>query len=133
MPSRLSHVSTDRLGWGTLFLDLDHDGWLDLFVTNGHVFDDVESFGIGSTFRQPSQVLRNLGDGRFADASADFGPDVLVHRSGRGLAAGDLEGDGDLDLLIVQLNAIPALLRNDGGSRGAWLVVASGEAVMRRG
>jgi hypothetical protein len=126
LPSRLGHVSTDLLGWGTLFLDLDHDGWLDLVVSNGHVFDDVESFGIGSTFQQPVQVFRNLGDGRFADASADFGPDVLVARSGRGLAAGDLEGDGDLDLLIVQLNAPPALLRNDGGSRGAWLIVAPG-------
>src|SRR5688500_10049213 len=120
----LGLVSNPQLGWGTLFADLDHDGWLDLFVANGHVYEDVESFGIGSTFEQAAQLLRNAGGGRFEDASASVGPDLLRPRSARGLAAGDLEGDGDLDLLLVQLNAPPALLRNDGASAAAWSVVA---------
>jgi hypothetical protein len=120
----LGLVSNPQLGWGTLFADLDHDGWLDLFVANGHVYEDVDSFGIGSTFEQAAQLLRNAGGGRFEDASASVGPDLLRPRSARGLAAGDLEGDGDLDLLLVQLNAPPALLRNDGGSAAAWSVVA---------
>ena len=120
----LGLVSLPQLGWGTLFVDLDHDGWQDLFVANGHVYEDVESFGIGSTFEQAAQVLRNAGGGRFENASAQLGPDLQRPRSGRGLAAGDLEGDGDLDLLLVQLNAAPALLRNDGGSTASWIVVA---------
>ena len=124
LPAGLGLVSHHQLGWGTLFVDVDHDGWLDLFVGNGHVYEDVESFGLGSTFEQPAQLLRNLGGGRFAEVSASVGPDLLVPRSVRGLAAGDLEGDGDLDLLLVQLNAPPALLRNDGGPAGAWLVIA---------
>ncbi len=132
-PAGLAGPSLPLLGWGILFADFDHDGRRDLFVANGHVFDDIDASGLGSTYLEPHQLYRNLGGCRFAEASANFGADLKVPRPSRGAAAGDLDGDGDLDLVVVNVNARPEVLRNEGGNSRPWLLVrlrpATGDAV----
>lgn len=127
-PAGIAQSSMRYLGWGAAFADFDHDGRVDLFVANGHVYDDVDAFEIGSTYLQPDQFLRNLGDGKFRDATAEVGLAEAPPRSGRGAAFGDLEGDGDLDAVIVNMNAPPTVLRNE--LRGSekerhWIRLAS--------
>ncbi|HKY32928.1 MAG TPA: CRTAC1 family protein [Candidatus Polarisedimenticolia bacterium] len=114
------------LGWATEFFDFDHDGWLDLYFGNGHVYAGVEGMEIGTTYRQPSQLLRNVaapGGGRtFQDVTASAGPAFTTPRSHRGGGVFDADGDGDLDLLLTVMDGAPVLLRNEAGSSsGAWI------------
>ncbi len=82
------------LGWGIAFLDIDEDGWPDLVMANGHVYPEVDRSAVGETFRQRSLLYRNLGNGQFADITASAGPGFAPNRPARGLAVGDLDGDG---------------------------------------
>ncbi len=117
-------VTRPWVAFGTHFCDLDLDGRLDLVVTNGHVQDWIEKADPGSTYRQVSQVFRNLGAGRFEDMSRQAGPDFQRPVVGRALAVGDVDNDGDMDLLIADLEGRPLLLRNDWPRNGAhWLRV----------
>jgi hypothetical protein len=112
------------LSWGTSFADLDCDGDLDLVVANGHIYPQVDQHpDKGQTYAQRLLLLENVGNGRFVDASDRAGPGFATPRVARGLAPGDFDGDGDLDLLVTALDAPPALLRND-SARGNWLIVA---------
>ena len=77
----------------------------------------------GETYDQRRLLLRNLGNGTFADVSSQSGPGILQARSSRGLAVGDLDNDGDLDLVVVNLDSTPSILRNDGGNARNWLIV----------
>lgn len=115
--------SMPYLGWGTAFVDLDNDGLLDLFVANGHVYPEIDRFSLGSTYRERKQLYRNLGNGTFREVTAEVGSGLLIEKSSRGVAYGDYDNDGDLDLLIVNLNDRPTLLRNDGGNRNHWLTL----------
>jgi hypothetical protein len=111
------------LSWGTALADLDNDGDLDLVIANGHIYPQVDQHPeLGVTYRQPVQLLENTGGGRFVDATARAGPGFAVPRVARGLAAGDYDNDGDLDLLLTVLDGPPVLLRNDSAS-GSWLEV----------
>ena len=117
----LAAPTVELLGWGTRFFDYDNDGRLDLFVANGHVYPQVDQAETGTTYRQPNQLFRNEGDGRFAPVSA--GPGLAQAKVSRGTSFGDYDDDGDIDLFVVELNDAPTLLRNDGGNAGNYLVV----------
>ena len=102
------------LGWGIAFVDLDDDGWKDLIIANGHVYPEVDRAPIGDRYRQQTLVYRNLGNGKFADITAQAGPALATLRPARGLAVGDVDGDGRPEIVIVNMNAAPALLKNQG-------------------
>ena len=109
------------LAFGAVFADLDNDGLLDIVFTNGHVQSHIEKVESGSTYLQSSQLLRNLGGGRFTDVTTETGPDFQRMILGRGIAVGDYDGDGRLDLLIVDDEGYPMLLHNDWSSTNHWI------------
>ena len=110
------------LGFGAVFLDYDNDGDLDLAIANGHVLDNAEHFRANSAYAQRNLLLRNDA-GRFRDVGRTSGRGFALVKVGRALAAGDIDNDGDLDLLVTNNGQTADLLRNDGGSGGAALMV----------
>ncbi len=102
------------LGWGIAFVDFDDDGWKDLIIANGHVYPEVDRSPVGDRYRQKTLLYRNLGNGKFADVTASAGPALAMLRPARGLAVGDVDGDGRPDVVIVNMNATPSLLKNTG-------------------
>lgn len=117
-------ASTPLVGWGVVFLDYDNDGDEDLYFSNGHVFPESDRPGLGTSFRQPDFLYRNDGRGCFTDVSEKQGIRQIPMRIGRGAAIGDLDGDGDLDIVVQNLNEHPFVWINDGGSdAGHWLRV----------
>jgi hypothetical protein len=111
------------LSWGTVLADLDNDGDEDLVIANGHIYPQVDKHPeFGMVYAQRDQLLENQGDGHFEDVTDRAGPGFDLLRSSRGIAAGDYDNDGDVDLLITALDGPPALLRND-SSVGGWLTV----------
>ena len=121
--SQTARASLPLVGWGTHFLDYDHDGWLDLLVVNGHVYPQVERAGLGARYAQRKLLYRNNQNGTFTEASSTAGPALSEPAVSRGSAAGDLDNDGDLDVVINNLDGAPTVLRNDGGNRRNFLVV----------
>jgi len=116
----LGEVSIPFLGWGTSFLDFDNDGWLDLFVVNGHVYPAVDEHQWGTSYAQQALLFRNLR-GKFERVGARPGSALASAWPGRGLAVGDFDNDGRLDLVINNLDAKPTVLRNVSTSTGHWL------------
>jgi enediyne biosynthesis protein E4 len=116
----LGEISLAYLGWGTNLADFDNDGLLDIFVSNGHVYPQVDKLNIGQTYLQRKELYRNLGNGKFEEIGRNY-PDLLAGKAGRGSAAADFDNDGDLDILVVNLNDRPSLYRNDGGNRNHWI------------
>jgi enediyne biosynthesis protein E4 len=114
-------LKTRYLGWGCGFADLDNDGWLDLFLANGHVYPELEKAGLDTPYKEPKIVYRNLRNGRFEDVSKRAGAAVSVPHSARGVAFGDFDNDGDLDILVNNMNEPPTLLRNDVANQNRWL------------
>lgn len=113
------------LAFGTAFFDYDNDGWLDLFAANGHVIDNIEAFDQSVTYAETNQVFRNNKDGRFTDISARLGASFQVKRVHRGAAFGDVDNDGDIDVLVTSVNGVPELLRNDGGNSQHSLLIGT--------
>jgi hypothetical protein len=112
------------VSWGTKFMDYDNDGWKDIVVINGQVYPHLIDNPVGGEhYDQPRLLFRNLGDGRFADVSTESGAGISAEHSSRGLAVGDLDNDGDLDMVVVNIDSTPSILRNDGGNRNRWLSV----------
>jgi len=123
-PSGVGAATYMPLTFGAKFADFDNDGYLDILATNGHVLDNIEQIDPAHTYAQASQLLRNLGGRRFADVSAHLGPDFTAPVVARGTAVADYDNDGDLDVLINTVAGRPRLLRNDGGNRQHWLMLA---------
>jgi len=111
------------VGWGAGFVDVDDDGWPDLVLANGHVYPELAGKPVADRYLEPAILYRNLGNGRFEDISAHAGPAFQTPRSARGLAAGDLDGDGRPELVLINMNSAPSLLKNF-GSHGHYLNVS---------
>jgi len=112
---------TQYLGWGTMFLDVDNDGWPDLLLVNGHVYPEVDSQHLGSSYKEPRILFHNNGDGTFSDISASAGAAVTTVASSRGLAVGDLWNDGRVSAVISNMNAAPGLLVNQLRNTNHWI------------
>jgi hypothetical protein len=120
--TKTAEVSMPYVGWGVKFFDPDNDGWLDLLIVNGHVYPQIEGAYPGGMYRQRKLFYRNLRDGTFAETTAEMGAALTERRASRGAAFGDYDEDGDVDVIVNDLDGPPMLLRNDGGERaGRWL------------
>jgi len=108
--AKIAAVSLPYVGWGTKFFDYDNDGWVDLFVANGHVYPQIPSF------QQRNFVHKNRRDGTFTEVAEQLGAPFKEKRTGRGAAFGDLDNDGDVDVVLNNLGGSGQLLRNDGGN-----------------
>jgi hypothetical protein len=108
-------INTRWLGWGTAFVDFDNDGWLDLFLANGHVYPEVRQLNAEAGYEQPKVFYRNRGDGRFEDATARIGAPLTERKAARGAAFGDIDNDGRVDVAIANVNDRPDLYRVSGG------------------
>jgi enediyne biosynthesis protein E4 len=116
-------VNTKYLGWGTAFLDFDNDGWKDLIVANGHVYPEVDEASTGEKFKQPRLLYWSRGDGQFFDLSSQGGPGIAATHSSRGLAIGNLDNDGEVEIVIVNMGEGPSLLKNVGPRNGNSIIV----------
>ena len=114
-------ANTRYVGWGCGFLDYDNDGWPDLMQINGHVYPEIAGHDVGQSYKNPRLVYKNLGKGQFKDVSAQMGPGITEYFSSRGAAFGDYNNDGAIDVLILNMNDPPSLLRNDGGNAQNWI------------
>ncbi|MCW5969582.1 MAG: CRTAC1 family protein [Blastocatellales bacterium] len=131
--SKTADVSMPYVGWGTKFFDYDNDGWLDLLVVNGHVYPQIEGAYPGGMYRQRKLFYRNLRDGTFREIAAEAGAPLMNPRASRGAAFGDYDEDGDIDIIVNDLDGPAMLLRNDGGNRaGNWIRLKLVGAVSNR-
>ncbi|HVZ17073.1 MAG TPA: CRTAC1 family protein, partial [Terriglobales bacterium] len=119
--SGLVVASLPPVKWGTSFVDLDNDGWLDLISVSGHVYPQVDTLSEGARYRERALLSMNQGDGAFCDASKQAGPALQEERVLRGLAVGDLFNDGNMDVVIEDLDGAPEILRNHGEAGAHWI------------
>jgi len=133
-PSGIGEVTLPFVGFGTAFLDFDNDGDLDLAIANGDVIDNVTRVRDNTSYEQLNLLLRNDGTGKFTNAGPGAGPGFAIKKASRGLAVGDLDNDGDLDIAIANVGSTPDVLLNNGGNRSnAILVQAVGSKSNRGG
>jgi hypothetical protein len=125
--AKIAAVSLPYVGWGTKFFDYDNDGWVDLFVANGHVYPQI------ANFHQRNFVHRNNRNGTFTEVAEQLGAPFMEKRAGRGAAFGDIDNDGDVDIVINNLDGAPQVLRNDGGSNNSVLIKTVGAKSNRDG
>ena len=123
--SKTAASSLPYVGWGTSFFDYDNDGWLDLIAVNGHVYPQLDQARLGASagYRQRKLLYRNRGDGTFDDVSNRYGAVLTDERVSRGLAVGDLDDDGRLDVVVNDQDGSPQVLRNELAGAGRWLRV----------
>jgi hypothetical protein len=117
----LGELTIPFLGWGTAFLDFDNDGWKDLFVANGHVYPTVDEHQWGTSYAQQALLFRNLRNGKFERVGAPPASALAEAWCARGVAIGDLGGDGRLDVVINNADSKPTILKNVATPAGHWL------------
>lgn len=129
----LGEVTIPFLGWGTSFLDFDNDGWLDIFVANGHVYPVVDANQWGTSFAQQPLLFRNLKNGKFERVAAAPSSGLAYAWTARGLAIGDLDGDGRVDAVLNNIDSKPAILRNVTMPTGHWIDIRLVGDVSKKG
>src|SRR5712692_3004353 len=117
----VGQITIPYLGWGTGCVDLDNDGWPDLFVVNGHVYPQVDSLAAGAKYRQRKLVFLNRQNGTFADISNSVGPAVTIPQPSRGAAFGDLDNDGRIDVVVENIDGLPMVLHNETTISNHWI------------
>jgi hypothetical protein len=120
--ARLEQPEWFLVSWGTCFLDVNNDGWKDLIHSNGHVYPYLSSAQKKERYAQPSSLFLNQRDGTFRDVSAFAGDDFMQETVSRGVGFGDYDNDGDVDLIISNMNSSPQLLRNDRTDNNHWVM-----------
>lgn len=121
--TQTGRASLPYVGWGCGFFDYDNDGWLDLLAVNGHIYPQLATAKLKTAYAQRKLLYRNNRNGTFAEMGAEVGRAINEPVVSRGAAFGDLDNDGDTDVVINNLDGAPTLLRNDGGSQNNFLVV----------
>jgi hypothetical protein len=116
-------VNTRWLGWATAFVDFGNDGWLDLFLANGHVYPEVAQIRTEAAYAQRKVVYLNREGARFEDVTEKLGPPLTTPRPARGAAFGDLDDDGDVDVVVNNVNTTPDLYRTETEPGRHWLLV----------
>jgi hypothetical protein len=119
--SKVAQVSFPFVGWATKFFDYDNDGWADLLVVNGHVYPQMENASLGTTYTQRKLLHRNNRDGTFAEVAASTGEALMTRQVSRGVGFGDIDNDGDIDLVVENIDGAPMIMRNDGGNQNNWI------------
>ena len=131
--THLGKASYLFVGFGTGFLDADNDGWLDIFVANGHIIDNIEDTHDILTYRQPDQIFRNQRNGTFQEVSAHAGAYFQSPAVSRGALFGDYDNDGDVDMLVTQSNGSVTLLRNETKAQHNWIRIKTVGVISNRG
>jgi hypothetical protein len=121
--SKIGYATYHLSGFGTRFFDYDNDGARDLLIANGHVLDNIQKYNADTLYAESKLMFRNTGNGTFENVSDQLGADMLLPRVSRGVAVGDFDNDGDLDILVNNNGQPPQLLRNDGGNVNHWLEI----------
>ena len=116
-------INTRYLGWGCSFIDFDNDTWKDIVLVNGHVYPEIEKAGLDTPYLEPKILYKNLRNGRFQDVSAAAGPGITKPSPARGMALGDIDNDGDLDILVNSMNEYAEVLRNEGGNANNAILI----------
>jgi hypothetical protein len=122
-PSGVGLAATAHSGWSIKFLDIDNNGWKDIFSAGSHVVDNVELYSPAARYEEPSFLYRNTGDGRIEDLSERVGPDLQVKGAWRGVAVADLDNDGTLEVAVNRLNGTAALFVKKGGAPHNWILL----------
>ena len=116
-------VNTRLLGWGVGFFDMDNDGWLDILMSNGHVYPEVDLSKTDLKYAEHKYLYRNLRNGRFEEVTQQGGPGILENAAARGCAFGDFNNDGNIDVAVNCMNAVPQLLRCDSTLHRNWIKI----------
>ena len=116
-------MNTRLLGWGVGFFDMDNDGWLDILMSNGHVYPEVDKSNADLTYAEHKYLYRNLHNGRFEDVTKESGPGIMERAPARGCAFGDYDNDGVIDVVVNCVNSIPQLLRCDSTLSRNWVKI----------
>ena len=116
-------VNTRLLGWGVGFFDLDNDGWLDVLMSNGHVYPEVDNSKADLKYAEHKYLYRNLRNGRFEEVTTKGGPGIMEEAPARGCAFGDFDNDGDIDVVVNCINSTPQLLRCDSTLNRNWIKI----------
>jgi enediyne biosynthesis protein E4 len=122
-PSGTGSGAFPHVNWGTGFIDFDNDGLRDLFIANGHLQDNVQLYNDATSYKARNVLLRNVGNDLFSDITEQCGDGLLVEESSRGVAFGDLDNDGNIDVVVLNSREISTILRNESEAGHFWIQI----------